>query len=94
MTWRGVVFNANNIVGKLFGKGVDVFKYREPNWHMRLCHVQLCWPLGAVVCGCPAETSLKAGTGVWGLALLRPRRRRLLESKNYPSRDLATSAVE
>jgi hypothetical protein len=70
MTWRGVVFNANNIVGKLLGRGVggrDVFKYLELNWHMRLCHAQLCWPL---VCGCWRLTSLKAGTGVWGLALL------------------------
>jgi len=92
MTWRGVVFNANNIVGKLLGRGVggrDVFKYLELNWHMRLCHVQLCWPL---VCGClrlpcrdlaesgnrsvgisPAETSPKAVIGVLRLSQPGPR---------------------
>jgi len=89
MTWRGVVFNANNIVGQLFGKGgVVVAKYREPDWHMRLYHMQLCWPL---VCGClrlpcrdlaesgnrsagisPAGTSPKAVIGVQGLYQPRP----------------------
>ena len=95
MTWRGVVFNANNIVGKLFrkggrgGGGVVVAKYREPDWHMRLYHMQLCWPL---VCGClrlpcrdlaesgnrsvgisPAGTSPKAVIGVQGLYQPGPR---------------------